>query len=255
MVLRAVGVSGRGGNAAVENLLEVSTFGTCRVGATVFCLGMGASAEGTDGGVLAAGFDVAKPLTVITLLRGGRGVGSLNDKVATKNWNLGEIGQGPPLIGRHLHHDGKGFLVAEAGIPLGVEETSFGDKYRLGIKDGRLKKVTQGGIIFVVGLDRKSIDGELKVSRGESEGEPGVVADWKGLVKIVGSCVKKGCIGGSWDGGVNNGEGACTIIVNKNLEADRQGGVSSLKTEAAWSGQRMRGRSRSGRGAGLFLGA
>ena len=71
MILGAVGALGRGGNAAVEDWLEVSTFGTGRLGATVFCLGMGAGAEGIDGGVLAAGFDMTKPPTVIALLRGG----------------------------------------------------------------------------------------------------------------------------------------------------------------------------------------
>ena len=186
MILETVGASGRGGNAAVENWLEVSSFGTRQVGATVLCLGMGAGAEGTDSGVLTAEFDMTKPPTVIALLRGGRGVGSLDDKVATKNWYLGEIGQGPPVIGRHLHYDRKGFLVAEAGIAVRVEKTSFGDRNREGIKDRGLKKVTQGGIIFGVGLDRESMDGELKVNRGRSEGEPGAVADRKGLVEFVG---------------------------------------------------------------------
>ena len=63
----------------------------------------------------------------------------------------------------------------------GVEETSLGDEDRLGIKDRGLKKVTQVGVIFSVDLDRKSMDGELKVSRSKSEGEPGVVAALEGL--------------------------------------------------------------------------
>ena len=105
MILRAVGALGRGGNTPVENWLEVSTFGTGRVGATVLCLGMGAGAEGTNGGVLTAGFDMTKPPTVVALLRGGRGIGTLDDKVATKDWNLGKIGQGPPVTGRFLDHD------------------------------------------------------------------------------------------------------------------------------------------------------
>ena len=147
---------------------------------------MGAGAEGADGGVLTPGFDMTKPPTVIALFEEGRGVGSLDDKVASKDWNLGEISQGPSVIGRHLHHDRESFLVAEVGIAIGVEETSLGDEDRLGIKDRGLKKVTQGGIIFGVVLDRKTMDGELKVSRGKSEGEPGVVADRKGLVEFVG---------------------------------------------------------------------
>ena len=67
--------------------------------------GVGAGAEGTDGGVLATGFDMAKPPTIITLLKGGQRIGSLNDEVATKDWNLGEVSQGLPVIGHHLHQD------------------------------------------------------------------------------------------------------------------------------------------------------
>ena len=37
-----------------------------------------------------------------------------------------------------------------------------------------------------MGLDRESMYGELKVSRGKSEGELGVVADWEALVELVG---------------------------------------------------------------------
>ena len=94
-----------GGNTAVENCLEVSPFETGRVGARVLCLGIGASAEGTDGGVLATGFVMTKPLTIVAVLGGERRVCSLNNKVPTENWNLGEIGQGLPVIGRHLCHD------------------------------------------------------------------------------------------------------------------------------------------------------
>ena len=105
MILGAVGASGRGGNTVVENWLEVSTLGTGRVGATVLCLGMGAGAEGTDGGVLATGFDLTKPPTNVVLLGGERRIGSLDDEVATQDWSLGEVSQGLLVIGRHLHHD------------------------------------------------------------------------------------------------------------------------------------------------------
>ena len=105
MVLRAVGASGGGGNTTVQNWLEISIFGTCQIGATVICSGMGAGAERTDSGVLATGFDVTEPPTVIALRRGGRGIGSLDNDVATKDWNLGEVGQGLPIIGQYLHHD------------------------------------------------------------------------------------------------------------------------------------------------------
>ena len=105
MILGAVGASGREGNTAVENWLEVSTFGTGRVRATVICFGMGASAEGADSGILATRFNVTKPPAIIALLGGGRRVGALDDELATEDWNLGEIRQDLPVIGRHLHHD------------------------------------------------------------------------------------------------------------------------------------------------------
>ena len=71
-----------------------------------------------------------------------------------------------------MHYDGKGFLVAEAGFLVGVEEAGLGDKDRLGIKDRGLRKITQDGIVIEMGPDRESMKGELKVSRGKSEGKP-----------------------------------------------------------------------------------
>ena len=53
---------------------------------------MGASTEGAYGGVLAAGFDMAKSPAVITLLGGGGGVGSLDDIIATEDRDTGEVG-------------------------------------------------------------------------------------------------------------------------------------------------------------------
>ena len=105
VVFGAVGAASGGGYAAVENWLEISTFGTGRVGAPVIFFGMGASPEGTDGGVLATGVKVTKPPTIIALLGGGRRIGSLNGEVANKDRNPREVGQDLTLTGRHLHHD------------------------------------------------------------------------------------------------------------------------------------------------------
>ena len=71
----------------------------------VLCLGVEAGVEGTDSGVLATWFDMTKPPAIVALLGGERGVGSLDAKVATKDLNLGGVGQGLPVIGRHLLHD------------------------------------------------------------------------------------------------------------------------------------------------------
>ena len=53
---------------------------------------MRAGAEGAYSRVLAARFDVAKSPTVITLFGGGRWVGSLDDIIATKDRDTGEVG-------------------------------------------------------------------------------------------------------------------------------------------------------------------
>ena len=55
---------------------------------------------------------------------------------------MGEIGHGAPVIGRHLHHKQKSFLVPDVGILVGVEEMGLGDEDRLGIKDRGLGGVT-----------------------------------------------------------------------------------------------------------------
>ena len=95
----------RGGDAAVEDWFEISTPRAGWIGAAILCFGMGASTEGAYGGVLAAGFDMAESPAVIALLRGGQGVGSLDNKVATKDRDSGEVGKGFPILRRDLNHD------------------------------------------------------------------------------------------------------------------------------------------------------
>ena len=58
------------------------------------------------------------------------------------------------------------------------------------------------------------------------EGHPGVVADREGLIELVGESIKKGRVGSSRDGGVDNSEGDSTIIIDKDFEADREAGIS-----------------------------
>ena len=92
VVFGAVGATCAGGDAAVKDWLEVSTFGAGWIGAAVLCFSMGAGAEGAHSGVLAARFDIAESPAVIALLEGGRRVGSLDTIVATKDWYPGEVG-------------------------------------------------------------------------------------------------------------------------------------------------------------------
>ena len=92
MVFGAVGATSGGGDAAVEDWFEISTPRAGWIGAVMFCFGIGASTEGVYGGVLAAGFDMAESPAVITLLGGGRGVGSLDNIAATEDRDSGGVG-------------------------------------------------------------------------------------------------------------------------------------------------------------------
>ena len=97
MVFGADGATSGGGDTAVENWFEISTPGTGWIGAAMLCFGMGASTERAYGRVLAAGFDMTESPAVVALVGGGRGVGSLDDIVATKDRDPGEaIYQGRP---------------------------------------------------------------------------------------------------------------------------------------------------------------
>ena len=92
MVFRPVGATSGGGNAAIEDWFEISTPRAGWIGAAMLCFGMGASTEAAYGRVLAAGFDMAKSPAVMALLGGGRGVGSLDNIVATEDRDSGEVG-------------------------------------------------------------------------------------------------------------------------------------------------------------------
>ena len=161
MVFGAVGAPSGGGDAAVEDWFEISTPRAGWIGAAMLCFGIGASTEGAYGGVLAAGFDMAKSPAVIALLRGGRRVGSLDNIVATEDRDSGEVGKGFPIFRRDLNHDREGFLIVETGGPIWIEEASFGDEDRLGIKNRGLEEVTQGNVNLRMSLDGQAMDGEL----------------------------------------------------------------------------------------------
>ena len=91
-VFGAVGATCGGDDAAVKDWFEISTFGAGWIGAAVLSFGMGASEEGAYSGLLAARFDMAESPAVIAWLGRGRRVGSLNNIVATKDRDSGEVG-------------------------------------------------------------------------------------------------------------------------------------------------------------------
>ena len=80
-----------GGDAAVKDCFDISTLRAGWIGAAMLCFGMGDGTEGAYGRVLAVRFDMAKSPAVIALFRGGRRIGSLNDVIATKDGNSGEV--------------------------------------------------------------------------------------------------------------------------------------------------------------------
>ena len=42
----------------------------------------------------------------------------------------------------------------------------------------------------------------------------------------MGQCVKEMGVGGRWHGGVNDGEGDCTVVVDKDFKTNREARVS-----------------------------
>ena len=92
VVFGAVGAACGRGNAAVEDWFEVSSFGAGWIGAAVLSFGMGASAERAYSGVPAARFDMAESPAVIALFGGRQRIGSLDNIVATKDRDSGEVG-------------------------------------------------------------------------------------------------------------------------------------------------------------------
>ena len=114
----------------------------------------------------------------------------------------------------------------EVGGSIKVQEVVFGHKNRLQVKYRGLEDVTQAGVVFGVRLDGWAMDGKMYISRGKSEGQPGVVADREGLIELVGKSIKEGGVGSSRAGGVDNCEGDRTIVIDKDFEADREARIS-----------------------------
>ena len=114
----------------------------------------------------------------------------------------------------------------ETGGLIWIEEAGFRDEDRLRIKNRGLEEVTQGSVSLRMSLDGQAMEGELQISRGKSEGHLGVIADREGLIELVGKSIKKGGVGSSRDGGVDNSEGDRTIVVDKDFKADGEAGIS-----------------------------
>ena len=114
----------------------------------------------------------------------------------------------------------------EAGGAVGVEEAGPGDEDGVAIENRGLKEVTQESIVFVVSLDRETMNGKLEIGRGKAEGQPGIIVNWEGLIELVGESVEKRRVGSSRNRNVDNCKGHSTIVVNKVFNANREAGVS-----------------------------
>ena len=69
------------------------------------------------------------------------------------------------------------------------------------------------------------------------EGQPGIVANQAELIELVGKSINEGGVGSSRDGGVNDGEGDRTIVVNKDFEAEGEIRVSFPQNGGGQVGQ------------------
>ena len=218
----AVGTMHRISNATVENHLEVSSLEAGRVRVTVISLRVRAGAAGAWGRLLATRVDVAEPPTIVTLFEVGRRVGSLNDIIATKDGDSGEPSQELLLFGQDLHHHRAGYLIVEARGAVGVEKVGLGDEDGMEIQNRGLEEVRQGSILLVVSLDSETMNGKLQIGGGKVEGQAGIVVNWEGLIELLGESIEKRGVGSRRNGTVDNGEGHCTIVVNKDFNANQE---------------------------------
>ena len=153
VILEAIGTARGRGNTAVEEWFEIPTLRAAGVRAAVFCFGVRAGAEGPYSGVLASGFDMAKPATIVALLGGGGRVGSLTGLAATEDRNFRDLSQKIPIFRRHLYEHSEGLFVVVVRAAVRVEEAGIGYEERPGIDDRGLEEITQVCIVVGIGLD------------------------------------------------------------------------------------------------------
>ena len=92
VVCGTVGAARGRGHAAVEDWFDIPSFWATQVGVAVVCLSVRAGTKEAKSMVPATGFYIAESPTVITLCGGEPRIGSLNEVIATKNSDSGEVG-------------------------------------------------------------------------------------------------------------------------------------------------------------------
>ena len=190
---------------------------------------MVASAERADHRVFAPGLDMAKHPAVAALGRGGRWVGSFNHTVAAIKEDGGRIDHSVSMIRRDMNHDGASSLAIHAGEGIKVEVPGASNKKVLGIVYGGFNVREEEVVIIREGILWDAMDGKLEISRGQPEGEPGVVTNRKELVELQGEGLEERSVGGSQNSGVCRYEGDRAFVIDKGLEGDRKIGVSFVE--------------------------
>jgi len=118
----------------------------------MFRLGVVASAELADHGVLGPGFDIAKFPPIPVLGRGGQSVGSFNDTVAAIKVKGGRIDHPVSMVRGEVDHDGVSSLAIHVGGGVRVEISDTSNKEVLGIVDGGLDVREEEIVIIREGL-------------------------------------------------------------------------------------------------------
>ena len=103
----------------------------------------------------------------------------------------------------------------------------------MGIKESGLEENTQVGIVIGMGLNGEAMDGELKISMGQTEGKRGIVANWEELVEFVGECVEERGVGSSGNRAVDKIRKTQPLSLVKTLKLTERRELASLRMEVA----------------------
>ena len=226
MCFPTVGGAGRRGKAAVQDEFEVPLFWAGGVGAAVLRLIVGTGAKGANSRILASLFDMAKlPAVAILCERGGR-VGAFDNTIfALEPGELGVI-HPPTVLSGNLHHHRAGTLAVHTERAVGVEVAGWFNNGAFGVFEGGGEGGGEMGIVIWHGIEGKAVNGELEVGGGKGESLPGAIGDGQGLIEAGGKGLKKGDIRRDGDGSGSNGESDGTFAIGKELNGNRELGVS-----------------------------
>ena len=114
-------------------------------------------------------------------------------------------------------------------MAVGVEVAGSFNNEAFGVVDGRREGEGKEGIVIGDGVEGKAVNGQLEIGRSEAESEPGVIGNREGVIEAGAKALKKGGVGRSRDGSVDNGESDGAFAIDKGLERNRKVGVGLFK--------------------------